>query len=236
MLSSNSNLDFNTRSFIAISLLLANLNTYALPKVPENSRCEWLNKDANGWIMPYLTKPFLDQLKIWDISNWSVFIWNDGEGITPAWFARKCRKLVCVDYRIEWQQALNAFFQQKRCPHAVCLLGKLERKAAKHPLFGLQEINVMNYLGDQSSYVRAIDQTDELYDCIIIDGLHRNACARAALKHIKPGGILILNNPNQATIGCNSTETFALLKSYQHYSYHQPNHLDWCTDYWVINA
>lgn len=216
-------------------LALAMTTSLPQPKIPESSKCEWLRKDANGWLMPYFTQPFLEQLSSWDISHWSIFNWNVGEGFTPAWLARKCRRLICVEHRPEWQQALNNFFQQKRLAHAHCLLGALERKTTPHPLFGTQEINTMNYLGEQNSYVQAIDQTAELYDCIIIDGMHRNACAVAALRHIKPGGIIILNNANQATIGCNSQPTFALLRQYPHFSYQQPNHLDWCTDYWIIS-
>jgi predicted O-methyltransferase YrrM len=92
------------------------------------------------------------------------------------------------------------------------------------------------YDGKNSQYVLAIEEDDKQYDCIIIDGVHRNTCARHILSHIKPGGIIIVDNADQNSIGINSKYIFKLLNKYQHYSYLQPDSIypDWRTDYWII--
>jgi hypothetical protein len=89
--------------------------------------------------------------------------------------------------------------------------------------------------GEESPLVNSIDENGALYDCIIIDcSYHRNTCAMHALKHLKENGVLILDNANQASVGLDSTATFELLKEYEHYSYSQPGHYDWRTDFWTL--
>ncbi|HLB40764.1 MAG TPA: hypothetical protein VJJ83_03160, partial [Candidatus Babeliales bacterium] len=117
-----------------------------------------------------------------------------------------------------------------------CLQRKLTPQQQHHPLFGLTAANLMNHGGENSPYVRAIFETKKLYDCIIIDGMHRRACIAAALQKIKPGGHIIINNMNRTTLGINDRPALALLAPYPHFSFvdNNPESIDWVTDYWVI--
>lgn len=188
---------------------------------PQNIN-EWQYKDKNGMVLPWYTKPFLDELVTWDIANWDVFEW--GGGHSTIWWAAHCKHVVSVDGNIDWVTAidntlrilnLNNVTLKLRIPDATCY-------------------NIGDG-GENSAYVNSIDEDDKLYDCIIIDGeCCRNTCATKVIKHLKPNGILILDNANQATIALNSEKTFNLFKQYQHYSFKQPNHVDWRTDYWII--
>lgn len=79
----------------------------------------------------------------------------------------------------------------------------------------------------------------KIYDCIIIDGEPvewRDECTIHALQHLKPNGILIIDNYRQASCDCaNWTQTDALLQNYPKYIFHQPGHQDWKTAYWIVN-
>ena len=52
------------------------------------------------------------------------------------------------------------------------------------------------------AYAEAIDRDDSIYDLIVVDAVERPRCAAAALKHLAPGGLVILDNadwfPNSA--------------------------------------
>ena len=86
---------------------------------------------------------------------------------------------------------------------------------------------------------RYLQSPSRMYDCIIIDGEPvewRDLCTEHALRHLKPNGILIIDNYRQASCDCaNWTRTDALLQGYPRFIFHQPNHPDWKTAYWIVN-
>lgn len=181
---------------------------------------EWQFIDNNGMVFPWYTKPFLDVLITWNIKNWDVFEW--GGGYSTVWWAAHAKHVVTVDNNEEWLTGVQKNLDQLNL-HNVILK---HRVTDSHADIGDG--------GQTSPYVLAIDEDDKLYDCIIIDGRHRNTCATKVLAHLKPGGILILDNANQASCDLNSLPTFELFKDYVHHSYLQPGHRDWRTDYWII--
>ena len=99
----------------------------------------------------------------------------------------------------------------------------------------------VDFISDKNSYIQhptklIID--DAKFDCIIIDGEPtewRDACTEYALISIKNGGIIIVDNYEQASVGLlNWPSTNNLLKSYEKFVFSEPNHADWKTAYWVI--
>ena len=57
---------------------------------------------------------------------------------------------------------------------------------------------------DSGRYAEAAARPGRNFDCIIVDGSARKRCAGAALKYLKPGGLMILDNsdwfPNTAKL------------------------------------
>jgi len=199
--------------------------------------CPWIKKDLKNNNLPYFTHPFLEKLKSWNTSSWNVFHWTDSAGnlgYTSAWFAKNSKTFTCIELSKAWQKAFLDFCKIENIKNCKSFLKKPEIKIIYTKLFGKKNLPTVSNLGENSSYVKVIDTLNQKYDCIIIDGQHRNVCAKFALKHIKPNGIIILNNSNQASIGINSQKTYDLLSKYEHHSYKQPDHIDWCTDYWII--
>ena len=176
---------------------------------------QWIDPRCN-LVLPWLTRPFLDVLVTWDIKNWDVFEW--GSGYSTIWFASQCNSVVSVDHSSEWIRCVQTEINSLRITNAV-----LKYRDGKFP-YSISDG------GEDSELVNSIDEDDKLYDCIVIDGqYHRNTCALHALKHIKPNGIIILDNANQASINVDSTPTFRLLQKYPHFSYLQTGHPDWRT-------
>ncbi|MDN3506588.1 MAG: class I SAM-dependent methyltransferase [Simkaniaceae bacterium] len=173
-------------------------------------RNEWHFLDKEGNILPWFTRPFLDVMLRWDLSDWDVLEY--GSGYSTLWLAEHCKSVVAIEDNRAWAHSVEQCIREKNLLNCQIQLHE-----------------------DLTSYVSAVDENEKLYDCVIVDGVERNECLSVALKHLKPGGILILDNANQATCGFDSTPSFALLTGFEHHSYQQPNHPDWRTDYWVID-
>jgi len=181
-------------------------NKSSLP-LPRN---EWHFLDPEGKILPWFTRPFLDVMLTWDLSNWDVLEY--GSGYSTLWLAEHCKSVTSIENNPAWAESVKHCLNERFIHNSQVFLHE-----------------------DPASYVEAVNESEMLYDCVIVDGVMRNECLAAALKHLKPGGIVIFDNANQATCGFDSTPSFLLLFGYEHYSYLQPNHPDWRTDYWVID-
>jgi hypothetical protein len=75
------------------------------------------------------------------------------------------------------------------------------------------------------------------YDIIIIDGIFRDDCTEHALKSIKPGGYIIVDNWDQETVDMPAScwkNTLELLKNYEMTVHKEPLHQDWKTAVFCI--
>lgn len=198
----------------------------------------WQSKDRDGTTLPYFSKTFLDQLTSWNIKDWQVFIWGAGDCPTEStlfWFARHAASVVYVDWNEDWILQLSHFLKKIKVDNVEFRCRAIENITVTDSLFGVVKRNTLSDYGEDSSYVKAITESDKCYDCIIVDGHHRNTCIEQAVKYVRPGGVIIFNNANQKTIGINSERTYRLLEKYLHYSFLHPDHIDWRTDYWIID-
>lgn len=77
---------------------------------------------------------------------------------------------------------------------------------------------------------RSITRFVELFDIIIIDGIHRDECTKPALKKLKPGGSLIIDNYKQKSADLEHWPlTEKLIEGMPITIYKEPNHEDWQT-------
>jgi predicted O-methyltransferase YrrM len=173
-------------------------------------------KDAQGLVFPWLTEPFLELLKNWDLRNWDCFEW--GAGYSTIWFSKHANSITSIESREPWAIAVQEHIDRLQ----------LTNSTLKY------RIALTNPDRNSSPFSHAIDEDDKLYDLILIDGAQRNWCAERALNHIKSGGIIILDNADQRSLGIKSQPTFELMKKYEQHVYAQPDNPDWKTVYWVI--
>ncbi len=84
---------------------------------------------------------------------------------------------------------------------------------------------------EKDSYVQCIDvgafDLGEHYDCIIVDGVHREECTEFCLPYLKQGGYLIIDNYDSENYDIN--KTVDLLKDWPRVLHKQPNHSQWIT-------
>lgn len=176
--------------------------------------------ESCGLVFPWLTKPFLDILKTWNLSQWNVFEW--GTGYSTLWFSKHCKKLYSVE--------VNPFFYKIVSDS----IKDLKITNCEYILFNMLVDDHPQIKESQKQYAQLIKDTKEIFDCVIVDGSARNVCGVFAKPFIKSGGVLILDNANQQSIGQDNTLIFEAYKDCEHYSYLHPWHQDWRTDYWRI--
>jgi hypothetical protein len=172
-----------------------------LTMIDLNELHEWRHRDPeNGLIMPWLTKPALDEICTWDLSRERVFEY--GVGQSTLWWANKCEWLYGVDTNEEWVKAIHDAVISNSS--VACL-----------PV--------------EDIYVNSI-RTFKNIDIVVVDGNYRDRCIYQAIAALKPGGKLIIDNWQQPSVDwMPSEETVKLVTQLQHTIYPQEGHPDWKT-------
>lgn len=126
----------------------------------------WITMEAVG---------FLDQwLRPGDVGvEW-------GSGRSTLWLARRVSRLVSIEHNPQWYDKTSARLARMGLDNVEYVLAEVaqsEQGSADHP------------------YVAAaLKAPKEGVDFVFIDGVLRDHCASLALKLLKPGGLLIIDN------------------------------------------
>jgi hypothetical protein len=121
----------------------------------------------DGLPIPWFTYPAIDFLSQLDLAGRTVFEW--GSGASTLFWAGRARSVVSVESEPEWHQRVAS-----TAPSNVELL--------------LVSREVEEYAGAIRGHGR--------FDVIVVDGTgeSRPRCCELALEHVRPGGIVILDN------------------------------------------
>lgn len=158
-------------------------------------------------LYPWYVKPFLDLLSTWDLKDKIIF--ESGCGSSTLWWVEKCKFVYGVETSGDYITAIESGLQGK---HNYNIFHETEvEKFANAPI----------YVGKK-------------FDIFIIDGVWRDECVPQAIQTLKDGGILIIDNWLQPSVGVASEEIQQLLSKYEGEVFKEPTHPDWQTAYWRI--
>ena len=123
--------------------------------------------NADGEWIPWFTYPAIDFLRQLDYSTKSVFEY--GAGASTLFWARRANRVVAVETVQEW----------------------LDKVLTEAPA----NCTVIFSSPDVDAFANQIDSHGD-FDVIVIDGPGptRPACCKRALEHLRPGGMIILDN------------------------------------------
>jgi hypothetical protein len=116
-------------------------------------------------------------------------VFEYGSGASTIWLAKRCAKVVSVEHDKAW------FFHLK---NQIADFHNIEL-VLKEPEYTLDE----KYRSQKApavtfkAYVTAIQETQQQFDLIIIDGRSRGACLEECLPYLKPRGMILLDNSNR---------------------------------------
>jgi predicted O-methyltransferase YrrM len=104
-----------------------------------------------------------------------------GSGRSTAWFAARTRRLTSVEHSPDWHRRVANALRITGCRNVRHLLVPADERMA----------------GDswRMAYVSARGETASArYDYVLVDGIYRDLCAVSAVRVLRPGGLLILDN------------------------------------------
>jgi hypothetical protein len=125
--------------------------------------------DAEGAPLPWYTYPAIEYLRQLDFHDSLVFEY--GSGFSTLFWAARARQVVSVEDEEEWHGLLRAQ-----------LLPNCE----------------LHLETDLARYVDVIRRYPDGFDVVVVDGPARGhtrlKCCKAALEHLRPGGLIVLDN------------------------------------------
>lgn len=168
----------------------------------------WQYRDKHGDILPWFTDTFLRELVTWDLKDKWVLEW--GSGWSTLWWANHVARVRSIEHDPVWWELVRAITKDTKFP-------------LWHDLYIRLTESVYSYQGSS---------LDNLWDIIVIDGKWRVECAVEAMKIVKLGGIIILDNSNYPELA----PIHKLLAHCESHHYPQTGHPDWVTSYWKVTS
>jgi hypothetical protein len=182
---------------------------------------EWQKIAPNGFVYPWFTHPFLDELETWELSTRTVL--EFGAGRSTAWWRSKAKWVDSIEVDEAWA----------RHAEAECRGAGLDNGS-------IACANVSERAEDRDRFLAMIP-AGRRYDIVVVDGSWRDECLRWALQHFAEApGIVIADNWQQDFVWISpSAET--LMQPWPIHRFFQPDHVNhegrpWNTAYWRIDS
>jgi predicted O-methyltransferase YrrM len=136
-------------------------------------------------------KPWLPQLAIDFLEGYlkpDMIAFEWGSGGSTIFIAERTRKLISVEHNLNWHNKVirlkNVEPLLREPQYKMILSSKTDPLAYYSECLG--NVNLKRYATTIDKY--------KLFDFVLIDGRARPSCLFHAYSHIKPGGILMLDN------------------------------------------
>lgn len=135
----------------------------------ERSIDEKTSVDKNGNPLPWYTYPAIEYLSQFDYADKSIL--EFGCGNSSIFWAARAKKVVSIEDNLKWFAKWQEEFDEPN----------LE----------------VRWRDEGKGYEDAAFEDHELYDVVVVDGKRRAECAEAALKVLKSGGMIILDDSDR---------------------------------------
>lgn len=133
--------------------------------------------NANGEPIPWYTYPAIEQLRLWDFKDCEVLEY--GSGNSTKWWAARCKTVTSIENSKLWYETVL----KNKPDNCQLILSEIDNDVVDP-----EQIE---------NYIEVVDKLD-MFDIIIVDGFSkagtRKKCVEKALTHLKPGGLLIVDN------------------------------------------
>ncbi|MBI5007631.1 MAG: SAM-dependent methyltransferase [Nitrosomonadales bacterium] len=156
------------RYFPNLAVMERNFSTLACDLGQWRSVKAKMAVDANGAELPWYTYPAIEYLTSFDFRDCDVF--EFGSGNSSLFWSERARSVFSVEDNLEWHEAVN-------------------RKKRKN--------QTLIHRKDESGYVNSLAEQDRSFEIIVIDGKWRMQCAEMAIRHLKDGGMIVLDNSDR---------------------------------------
>ena len=148
--------------------------------------------------IPWITFSAIDFLK--KISHSEMHIFEYGSGGSTLFWASRVKEVVSVEHDRLWYEKIRSELRNHNVTNIKYILSeaepdnKFKEKSFENPADYISKDE--NFTGKKfEAYVKQIDQyPDEYFHIVVVDGRARPSCISHALKKVKKGGYLIVDN------------------------------------------
>jgi hypothetical protein len=137
--------------------------------------------DADGAPIPWWTYAATRWLELALAGRSGIRSFEFGAGSSTAWLAARSSRHIAVEHDPVWYGRVA-----RQVPEDVDLRLVPSDPSAHDP-------------EAQAAYVAAL--SEGTFDLIVVDGIHRNACAATAIDHLADGGLVLLDDSDRTTYG-----------------------------------
>ncbi len=159
--------------------------------------------DASGQPVPWITLPALDHLSQLDFSQAHVLEYGGGQ--SSLWWAARAKGVTTVEAEAKWAGMLR-----EKAPANLQVIGPVE----------------------DARYAEAPFQRPQTYEVIVVDGLRRLDCAKAALPYLASHGMLLLDNSDWHSPTCGWLRSQGMMQIDFH-GFGPVNSYTWCTSLFI---
>lgn len=126
-------------------------------------------------VRPWLGYRALNRLDQLIQPEWKML--EFGSGMSTLWFARRCREVISIEHDDDWYWQVREMLDQA---------GMRNVRYEHRPV---------------ANYARLEDVEDKSLDFVLIDGAERGQCAASALRKVRDGGYIYLDNSDKHSDG-----------------------------------
>jgi len=163
----------------------------------------WAGRSRTGlWVRSWFAVHDLDDLVALDTPWWTfaaadeveafladrvdarVFEW--GSGASTVWLSTRASSVTSVEHDAAWARQLVPVLPG----NATLIL--VEPRPCESPATASSKAGFAGL--DFTDYVAALDEVEGDFDVIVVDGRAREACLARALRRLRPGGLVVVDN------------------------------------------
>ena len=142
---------------------------------------------------PWLTNKTINFLKSYKGDDINLFEW--GSGASTLWYSKQGYNVYTVEHDKEWYESLisHQIYKENKNIEITYISLQISKNRDKDCILSSR---MPGY--DFTDYVNAINKYNyEFFDLIVVDGRSRVHCLNVALRHLKRGGWIILDNADR---------------------------------------
>lgn len=132
-----------------------------------NSAFKYQSVDKENKAVPWFSYPAIEYLNSLDLKEKTVFEY--GTGNSTIYWASRTKRIIGIENNPGWFKYVKDKTQKAKNINLILKTNK-------------------------SEYVDALSKLKEKFDIVVVDGEYREKCINHAIKHIKDGGFVILDN------------------------------------------
>ncbi len=137
--------------------------------------------------LPWWTFSAIDRVEEFLAQHPQARVFEYGSGSSTIWLAKRAGTVESVEHDPDWTAQMEPHVRR----HPNIRLRTIVPTQSATPDCASEKAGWQGF--DFSSYVHAIDNTDA-YDLIVVDGRARSDCLKAALPHLRPGGLIVFDD------------------------------------------